>query len=411
MTSSNSFDPYAESVFVQGAKAFADHGRQFPLSHYQGKFDFFISSGYDDIKSNMLQDDSTWLYSRGTGPKRLADELANTGMMTDPPFHNEIRMVILRGFTPPNLKRLAIDVDRLIDDLISTMQAMDPKEGNFFQLFSMPLAARLMCIMLGVPEEDYLKYKEWADSFMYKLFNDPAEGVEAEESFQLAQGFMAAIAERRAILEQHQVEPSLEHVGTLLPNDFISRFLCDKVDGRYLTEWEMISMLSAIVSGGNETTMNLICNLLWRLLEKPDRWEQLKANPDLVPAAIEESLRYDPPVIGMFRTAAKDTELQGHAIPKDARVMYNIAAANRNPEIWENPDEFRLDRPASTQRQHAAFSGGHHMCLGMALARMEVRQVFEKLITELPNLRLTAPPTRAPGFNFNGQIDLPVAWG
>jgi cytochrome P450 len=218
------------------------------------------------------------------------------------------------------------------------------------------------------------------------------------------------MAERRQILANNGVEPDLAHVGTLIPNDFISRYLCDTVDGRRLSEWEIISMLSAIVNGGNETTMNLICNLLWRLLDKPELWEQLKSNPDLVPAAIEESLRYDPPVIGMFRTAAVDTQLQGCPIPKDAKVMYNIAAANRSEEIWPEPDQFRLDRPKEDSRKHVSFSGGNHLCLGIGLARMEVKQVFEKLIVELPDLRLLAQPVRAPGFNFNGQKELMVAW-
>jgi len=404
------FDPYDHEVFLAGPKAFADHGRQCPLDHYQGKFDFYISSDYDDVKNNVLLDNDTWLYGKGSGPKRLSKELSDIGVMTDPPFHSGIRMVIQRGFNPQNLKRLAAQIERLSAELIDSMKTMPEQRGNFFELYAMPLAARLMCIMLGVPERDYLQYKEWADQFMYKIFNDTTEGAEGPDAYQLAQGFMAVMAERRKLLEAHGVEPGLEHVGTLLPNDFISRYLCDKVDGRYLTEWEIISMLSSIVAGGNETTMNLICNLLWRLLEKPALWEQLKANKDLIPGAIEESLRFDPPVIGMFRTAAVETELQGQLIPKDARVMYNIAAVNRNPAVWDHPDEFRLDRPESDMRKHASFSGGNHLCLGIALARMEVKQVFGMLVDRLPNLRLTGAPTRAPGFNFYGQIDLPVAW-
>lgn len=404
------FDPYDEEVFKAGAKAFADFGRQHPIDHYQGRFDFYISSDYDDVKKNILVNNDTWLYSKGTGPKPLAEGLANTGIMSDPPIHNGIRMVIQRGFSPKELKRLSKEVDDLSAELIKKMQGMPEKKGNFFQLYAMPLAARLMCRMLGVPEADYLVYKKWADQFMYKLFNDQQEGVEAEDAFQMAQEFMGIIAERRQILVDAGVEPSLEHVGTLIPNDFISRYICDKVDGRYLNEWEIISMLSGIINGGNETTMNLICNLLWRLLEKPALWEQLKANPKLVPAAVEESLRFDPPVIGMMRVAAKDTQLQGVDIPKDARVLYNIAAVNRNEEIWPEADTFSLDRPESDSRKHAAFSGGSHLCLGIGLARMEVKQVFEQLVVELPNLRLLAAPTRAPGFNFNGQVELPVAW-
>ena len=122
-------------------------------------------------------------------------------------------------------------------------------------------------------------------------------------------------------------------------------------------------------------------------------------------------MRYDPPVLGMFRGAVDDVEFHGITIPKDARIMYNMAAANRDPSIWEDPDEFRIDRKMADVRKHLSFSSGHTMCLGAALARMEVKQVFEALVKRMPNLRLIGEPTRAPGFNFNGQKDLPVAWG
>lgn len=410
MSKPSDFDPYDQQVFELGAEAFAAFGRQCPIHHYQGRFDFYISSDYDDIKKGILSDSNVWNYEAGSGPKPLAAELSGIGIMTNPPRHIGIRHVIQRGFSPKNLKRLSADVDELVNELLSTMESIPEKRGNFFELFAMPLAARLMCRMIGVPESEYLFYKKSADQFMYKIFNAVEVGAEGPESLQMAQGFMPIMAERRKILENAGVEPALEHVGTLIPDDFISRYLCDTVDGEPLSEWDIISMLSAIVSGGNETTMNLITNMLWRLLEVPTRWKQLKEQPELIPAVIEESLRFDPPVIGMFRGAAHDTQLQGMDIPKDARVMYNIAAANRDENIWENPDEFRLDRDMADLRKHTSFSGGHTMCLGAALTRMEVKQAFEALVERLPNLRLTAKPTRAPGFNFNGQIELLVGW-
>lgn len=411
MKGSVDFDPYAPDIVNAGPKAWADFGRQRPLFHYRGKFDFYISSDYQDIKSGILRDNETWLYSKGTSPKMLDPRLA-CGMMTDPPHHHGIRAIVQRGFAPRRLERLALDIDTLMDELIDAMLAMPETQGNFFDLFAMPLAARLMCIMLGAPEGSYRLYKDWADDFMYDIFNNVSDSAEAAQKGQLmAESLALLIANRRNCLEEQGVEPTLEHVGTLLPDDFISRFICDKVDGRYLTEWEIISLLLSIINGGNETTMNLICNLLWRLLENPELWAAVKAQPALVPLAVEESLRFDPPVIGMFRTTAQSTELQGEIIPANNKVMYNIAAANRDPAVWDNPDEFRLDRELATLRQHhVSFSGGSHLCLGFGLARMEVRQVLEKLVVRLPDLRLIGEPRRAPGFNFWGHDDLPVAW-
>lgn len=404
------FDPYDPQTLVAGPSAWSGFGRRESLYRYQGRFDFHIASDHRDIRDNILQDNDTWLYSKGTSPKMLDPRLA-CGMMTDPPHHNGIRIIVQRGFAPRQLERIAVEIDQLADELIGQMEGMADKSGNFFKLFAMPLAARLMCRMLGAPEENYLQYKQWADEFMFDVFNNVNDSAEAAEKGQLMAGSLAGlIAERRKILDDAGVEPSLAQVGTLLPDDFISRFICDTVDGRHLTEWEIISLLLSIINGGNETTMNLICNLLWRLLERPVLWEQLKAEPGLIPAAVEESLRFDPPVLGMFRTTARATELQGETIPEGRKVLYNIAAANRDPAIWDNPDEFRLDRDMASLRKHLSFSGGSHLCLGIHLARMEVRQVFEQLVARLPNLRLTGQPTRAPGFNFWGQENLPVAW-
>jgi len=145
----------------------------------------------------------------------------------------------------------------------------------------------------------------------------------------------------------------------VLPDDLMSRFICDRVQGRLLNDLEILGLGVAILLGGNETTMNLIGNLLWRLLEVPSRWEMLKANPALIEGAIEESLRFDPPVLGMFRKATNAVELGGCPVPASARVMYNIAGANRDPNIWSDPEDFRLDRPKDTQRKHLSFGGGN----------------------------------------------------
>ena len=204
--------------------------------------------------------------------------------------------------------------------------------------------------------------------------------------------------------------PTLEHVGTVLPDDFMSRYICDRVEGRTLTDVEVLGLGVTILNAGSETTINLLSNLLWRLLETPRLWEQLKANPQLVEAAIEESLRYDPPVLGMLRKVMKPTELGGCPVAEGARVMYSIAGANRDPSIWENPDEFRLDRPLEKLRKHITFGGGSHLCLGLQLTRMEAKIVFDKLIVHLPKLRLTGKPERIRTFNFWGRSKLPVAW-
>jgi len=186
--------------------------------------------------------------------------------------------------------------------------------------------------------------------------------------------------------------------------------MCDKAGGEYLRDDEILSLMLGIIVGGNETTMMLMANLLVRLLEKRERWDAVRADPALIAKAIEESLRIDPPVIGLFRCPRHDVALQGTVIPKDAKVMYNIAAANRDPEVFDDPDDFRLDRPSSQLRKHVAFAGGNHSCLGAPLARMEMKMAFEKLIQRLPNLRFDGEQVRAAGFNVYGRVQMPMRW-
>ncbi len=411
MSETNEFDPYDKETLKRGPEAYVELGRKCPVHHNRERFDFFIASDYNDVTQSILKDSNTWSIEDGSPPKALPDAF-HTGLMTDPPYHQKIRQVVQRGFGQTQLARLSKEIDRIADELIDRMLAVPEGEGDFYTLFASPLPARLMCVMLGTPEKDYEKYKAWADSFFYSINNDASTSPEedAMSAHVVTEPLFGLLTERQALLESKGLTPDLKHVGTVLPDDFLSRFMCDKIDGKPLNPLEILSLMMGILVGGNETTMNLIGNLLWRLLEVPERWETLKANPNLIETAIEESLRIDPPVLGLCRTAKHDVTLQGQTIRKDAKVMYNIAAVNRNPEFWENPDEFRLDRPLSVARRHVSLSGGPHSCLGAPLARMEVRMVFEKLVKRIPGLAMAGEAERIKGFNAWGKTYLPVRW-
>lgn len=163
--------------------------------------------------------------------------------------------------------------------------------------------------------------------------------------------------------------------------------------------------------GGNETTTSLITNLFWRVLDQRDLWETLVARPELHAVAVEESLRLDAPVLGLFRTNTREVELHGEVIPERTKAMATFGAANRDPEVFEDPDSFRLDRDLDELRKnHLAFGLGHHFCPGAHLSRLEARIVVERLAARVPTLRLDGPTTRIPTFLLWGRRTLPVAW-
>jgi len=164
--------------------------------------------------------------------------------------------------------------------------------------------------------------------------------------------------------------------------------------------------------GGNETTTSLITNCVWRLLQQRELWDAVCADPArLAEVAVEESLRFDAPVLGLFRTTTTPVELHGVEVPERTKVMMLFASANRDAQAWDDPDSFRLDRDlAQLRRQQLAFGAGVHFCLGAPLARLEAKVALELLATALPGLRLDGEPERIEPFLLWGKRTMPVRW-
>ena len=177
--------------------------------------------------------------------------------------------------------------------------------------------------------------------------------------------------------------------------------------GDPIPESDALSMLNQLLVGGNETTTSLITNLFWRLLEKPVRWQTLLKDRSLVRSAIEESLRFDPPVLGLYRNSTSDIELHDETIPEGEKVYVYYAAANRDPRVFKKPNEFDISRKA---RRHMSFGLGTHFCVGAPTARLEAEVVLEVMLERMPTLRMLNPGERIKPFFLWGRKHLPCAW-
>ena len=186
--------------------------------------------------------------------------------------------------------------------------------------------------------------------------------------------------------------------------------LVAETDGRRLTDAELLIVLNQLLVGGNETTTSLITNLFWRLLDRPDLIEQIRADPELDAVAVEESLRLDAPVLGLYRTAVGEQEIGGATLADRAKIMATYGAANRDPEVFDDPDTFRLDRDPAVLRRHLAFGLGHHFCPGAHLSRLEARIALRLTIERFPDLRADGTTTRVGAFLLWGRRSLPVRW-
>jgi cytochrome P450 len=409
------FDPFAPETIKKPGEAYSKLAKSCPFYHYQGpEYDFHITSDYGQIKDEVLADNPNWSFKWGNSAKDWGDkdgEMNNVGFMTDPPFHLDWAVQLRRGMTPAKIRDYTPEVEAIADDLIAKMQAAPDKAGNFHDLFALPLPARTMCFMLGADQANYPRYKHWADVFQFMLFSDPDPVAFRKILEEFTPHFMGLISDRKRLLAEAGVdEPTMEHLGTVLPWDYISLGLCIRVDGRPLDDRELFNICTAFLTGGQETTTSLITNLVWRLLEDRGRWERLQAEPQLIDNAIEESLRFDPPVIAHFRTSLCPVTMNGKTLPERSKLMFSMIGANRDPELFPDPDVFKIDRPLGEVKKHVSFGFGVHFCLGAPIARLEAKVALSRLLGGVPKLRLVDQPERINSWLYWGQGKLPVAW-
>ena len=195
-----------------------------------------------------------------------------------------------------------------------------------------------------------------------------------------------------------------------MPDDVSSLLAVAHRDG-VLSRAELRHLGYQLLVAGHETTTSLIGLMLYRLIERPELMARLRADPALVPHAIEEALRFDSPVQGLFRTNAdRVRRWPARHCPPRTKVQLLFGSANRDPDQWDAPDEFRLDRDANELRRHVAFGWGIHYCIGAPLARLETRLTFERILARMDDIELAGEPRRNESFVLRGLTSLPLRW-
>ncbi|PJG46734.1 cytochrome [Sphingobium sp. LB126] len=405
------FDPLDPDTVRNPGPAYSALARQCPFYHYKGDdYQFYITSDYKEIRDKILSDNPTWSFKWGDAPMDW-ETFSDFGILTDPPFHLEYIAALRKGMTPARMRYYLPEVEAIAEDLVSGLEKRADKEGNFHDLFCLPLPARTMCFMLGADQALYADYKRWADELQSLLFNDKNPSAEQTLIAEIQPHFMGLIEARKQMLRDAGIdEPTHDHWGTVLPFDYISLGLVSRVEGRRFNDMELFQICTALLTGGQETTTSLLTNVVWRLLEVPERWERLKAEPHLVENVIEESLRFDPPINSHFRTSLCPVQMHGAQLPERSKLMFSMMGANRDPDIFPDPDSFVMDRPLNQVKRHLSFGYGVHFCLGAPIARLEAQVGLRKLVERLPHLRLTGSPERINSWIYWGQRELPVAW-
>jgi pimeloyl-[acyl-carrier protein] synthase len=317
----------------------------------------------------------------------------NTMLAADRPEHDRLRGVVSKAFLPSKVSVLEGNIRELTQDLIRPLAAGG--EHELMATLADPLPSIVIAEMLGIPREDHARFKEWSNAVIGSRTGDGdgsgeagGTGADAEDplarirSFFLDPRRMALISEfRRYLAEQ------IERYRVERADNLISRMVAANEDD-VLSSDELMASTFLLLIAGNETTTRLIANLTLALDRHPDQRALLIEDPGLIPAAVEEGLRWDPPVQTMSRVSAVDTEIGGTAIPRGSLVTMIMAAANRDPLRFADPDRFDVRRADAA---NVSFGYGIHFCLGAPLARRETRIAFEELLKVAPGLRVLTP--------------------
>lgn len=337
----------------------------------------FIYSRHDTVKT-ILRDADMWSDPRKANPgtftreflgKNLGENEEPSMLLMDEPDHRRLRSLVSQSFTPAAVERwrerTSVVVERVLDKI-------DGDEFDLIDEFAGPVPTVVIAEMLGIDPEMHDQFKEWSDTSVVSAFNPFSTDEQLEASDKAYQNlwsfFESEIAKRR------------ENLG----EDLLSDMIRAEEDGDKLTQEEMIRQANLLLVAGNVTTTDLIGNGVKALLDNPDQWQALLADPSLIKNAVEEMLRFDSPVVNSGRIANRDMDIEGCPVGKGDSLSTSLAAANHDPEVYPEPKRFDVQREDT---HHQSFGGGRHLCLGAHLARLEAQEAILGLMRRYPDLK------------------------
>ncbi len=364
-------DPYPQYAALRAAD---------PV-HFSLALQAWVLTAWEDC-ALVLRDDETFSSSSNSASGQLAEVLQQqrrefplgetpTVLNSDPPVHTRLRSLLNRAFTPRAIEGLRPRIEEIAASLLGDV---DAPNGRFDVAggFAQPLPIIVIAELLGVPPEDRDRFKRWSAAIARTtdVLNTPAILDAAREATR------ELIAYMDEVVAQRRDAPGA---------DILTALAAAEEEGERLSHDELLAFSILLLLAGHETTTNLIGNGLLALAARPELVARLRAEPSLLPSAVEELLRYDSSVQGVVRFARRRTELGGRSIEQGAALLPMVGAANRDPARFGDPDELDLAR---SPNRHLAFGRGIHFCLGAPLARLEGEVAFRALLERFPQPRV-----------------------
>ncbi|VFA90648.1 Cytochrome P450 116 [Nocardia farcinica] len=375
---------------------------------FDERIGYWVVSRYDDIKA-VFDDWKTFSSENAQAPVRRrgpqAEQIMTEGGFTAysglsariPPEHTRIRKVAAKAFTPRRYRVLEPEIRAHVVRLLETMLARPQRRGELVRdlAYDVPTATILTLIGADVTQID--TFKRWSDSRAAMTWGDLSD----EEQIPHARNLVEYWAEcRRLVAEAHETER----------DSLVGDVVRMQAAGDPISDHEIASLCYSLLFAGHETTTTLIANALRVLLSHPAQWRRIVDDPSLIPATVDEVLRYSPSIVGWRRRALRDTEIGGVPIPQGADVLLLIGSANRDESRFVHGEEFDITRPNA--REHLAFGYGIHYCLGNMLAKLQAKIALEEVVRLVPTLRLADDAAIGFGDNlsFRAPTAVPVTW-
>lgn len=381
------FDPDSAAVRDDPYPAYCVLRQEAPAYRHP-ELGFCAVSRYDDVKAALL------------APGRLSSErsFAQDGMdpvaampimvILDPPRHDQLRSLVNRAFTPRRIAALEKRIREIATDLVGEFA----EEGrcDLWRDLAAPLPTTVIAELLGIPASDHAFFKAKSTEIASSVTpGEMPSGPTSSAGVELARYLASQFTEKRK-------KPG---------DDLLSALLAAEIEGERLTEAERIGFAILLLIAGNETTTNWIANTALLLDRHADARALLAREPVRLPIALEEALRFDPPLQGLERVAREDLTIAGENVAKGEKLLLLLASANRDEQRFEDAARFDIAR---TPNAHLSFGLGTHFCLGASLARLEARIAWEELLRRVPDFAIKGPVERLPSSVFRGVLSVPV---
>lgn len=356
--------------------------------HFNERQNLWILSRYEHVRAAARADEAL---SSADGVARSRFSLPMM-LTSDRPEHTRMRRLATPAFTRRALESWHPTIDQLATELVGELEGSP--DGDAVAHLAAPLPVRLIAHILGIPPEDHADFRCWS--------NMAVESADLDISLA---GLTSTTNVLGGLFKLNGYFHEQLAAGRLLEPDTVLGRLVTAADDGAISADELFWFAILLLLAGHETTTNMLGGLIHSLAMNPDQYDVLRERPELIPAAVEEQLRYVAPIQGFYRTALRDYDVDSVTIPRGARVLLLFAAANRDPRQYSDPDQFLVERNPTG---HMAFGFGIHMCLGAQLARMEGQAVLRELLARARRIELTGDPVWSTNSVLRGLTTLPV---